>query len=224
MKVLIFDSGTLINLSMNGLLDVLKDLKKNFDGKFIVTDSVKYETVDRPIGIERFELGALRISNLINEGILETVKSLEVNNDEIKIRTKKFLEESNRTIQIRGSWVNIVSEAEMSCLALSSILTEKNIENLIAIDERTTRMLYENPGNLERVMSQKLHQKVTLVNEEFVLNNKFRFIRSSELVFAAYKKGLINLEGKNVLEALLYATKFKGSSISNEEIEILKKL
>jgi hypothetical protein len=40
----------------------------------------------------------------------------------------------------------------------------------------------------------------------------------------AYKKGLIRLQGKKVLEAVLYATKFKGTAISFEEIETLKKL
>jgi hypothetical protein len=55
--------------------------------------------------------------------------------------------------------------------------------------------------------------------------SKFKFIRSSELVYVAYKKGIINLgNNKKVLEALLYATKFKGSSISFEEINELKRL
>jgi hypothetical protein len=224
MKALIFDSGTLINLSMNGLLDILIELKKTFDGKFLITESVKYEIVDRPIGILKFELGALRIQNLIDDKIIEMPESLEVNLEELQNGTKKFEDEANHMIQSRGKWINIVSDAEMSCLALSSILTNKGIDNIIAIDERTTRMLCENPMNLERIMSEKLHQHINLNPSEVYLNNNFRFIRSTELVFVAFKKGIIKLEGKKVLEALLYATKFKGSSISLEEIDVLKRI
>jgi len=71
MKAFVLDSGILINFSMNGLLYVLEELKKNFDGKFLITKQVKYETVDRPIGILKFELGALRIKDLIDKKILE---------------------------------------------------------------------------------------------------------------------------------------------------------
>ena len=53
---------------------------------------------------------------------------------------------------------------------------------------------------------------------------QFRFIRSSELVYVAYKKGFIKLNDKRALEALLYATKYKGCAISWEEIEQLKRL
>ena len=42
-KVLIFDSGSLISLSINGLLEELKKLKKIFNGEFIITKEVKKE-------------------------------------------------------------------------------------------------------------------------------------------------------------------------------------
>jgi hypothetical protein len=224
MKVLIFDSGTIINLSMNGLLDILIELKKSIDGKFLITESVKFEIVDKPIGITKFELGAIRVQNLIDEGVIELPGSLNVDNEELNKLTSKFEDEANHMIQIRGKWINIVSDAEMSCLALSSILNKKGIENIIAIDERTTRMLCENPMALERIMSMKLHQNVELASGDYAKEENFRFIRSSEIVYVAFKKGIIKLEGKKALEALIYATKFKGSSISLEEIDILKKM
>ena len=117
-----------------------------------------------------------------------------------------------------------LSEAEMSCLALSDELSKIGIENIISLDERTTRILAEKPENLERILSEKLKQRIRLVASDLDLFRKYRFIRSSELVFVAYKKGIILLKGNKVLEALLYATKFHGSSISFEEINILKKL
>lgn len=224
MKALIFDSGTLINLSMNGLLEILYKLKKIWSGKLIITPDVKYEIIDRPIGVLRFELGALRIQNLLNKGILEMPSVFNIDENELKKETLQFEDIANHFMQANGKWINLVSDAEMSCLALSEMLSKKGIENLIAIDERTTRILCENPASLERLMSEKLHQNVKMVANDFKIFSKYKFIRSTELVFVAYKKNLIELEGKKALEALLYATKFKGSSVSFEEIEELKKI
>ena len=62
-----------------------------------------------------------------------------------------------------------------------------------------------------------------MVAQDFKIFSKYRFIRSTEMVYVAFKKGLISLNGKKALEALLYATKFKGSSVSYEEIDAIKK-
>lgn len=224
MKALIFDSGPLINLSMNGLLYIIEELKKNFDGKFIITESVKREVIDRPINIERFELGALRVQTLLDSGIIELPSSIGVDSSKLIAETNRIMGVANSAVRLKNKSINIVSEAEMSCVALSSILTKKGIDNLIVIDERTTRILAENPENLERLMTERIHSPIKAnikILKEF---EDHQFIRSSELVYVAYKKGLINLKGKKVLEALIYATKFKGSAISFEEINELKKL
>ena len=224
MKALIFDSGAIINLSMNGLLDILEKLKKSCNCKFLLTREVKYEVIDRPIGIYRFELGAVRVQNLIDEGIIEMPSCLNIKDEEISLKTRELMETVNHSVQIGGEWVRIVSEGEMSCLALSAKLAEKGIDSLIAIDERTTRVLSENPENLQKLMSDKMHRNVRVEEDKLKSFSNFKFIRSSELVYAAYKKGAIGLKGKKVLESLLYATKFKGAAISFEEIDILKKL
>lgn len=224
MKALIFDSGALINLAMNGLLNILPDLKRNFNGKFLITKEVKYEVVDRPIGISRFELEALIIQDLIDSGVLEMPESLGLSSETISKETMDLMDIANHYLQINNRWLSIVSEGEMSCLALSTELTNHGIENIIAIDERTTRMLAEMPANLGKLMSEKFHTNIHLVARNFEIFSKYRFIRSSELLYVAYKKNIIKIKGKKVLEALLYATKFKGASISFEEIDILKKL
>jgi len=53
---------------------------------------------------------------------------------------------------------------------------------------------------------------------------EFRFIRSTEMVYAAHKLDLLNVKGPKALEAALFATKFKGSSVSFDELKVLKKL
>jgi len=223
-KALIFDSGALINLSMNGLLDILEKLKSEFDGKFLITRDVKYEVIDRPIGIYRFELGAIRIQNLIDSGVLEMPSSMGISDELIAKKTEELMEIANHSVQVNNKWIDIVSKGEMSCLALSRELSEKEIENMIAIDERTTRVLSENPESLERIMSEKIHRRVHVDEQKLKAFSKFRFIRSSEIVYSAYKKGLTDVKGKRALEALLYATRFKGAAISFEEIDILKKM
>jgi hypothetical protein len=223
-KALIFDAGPLINLGMNGLLYVIKSLRSTFPGNFIITPQVKYEVIDRPIKVQRFELEALRIQALLKDKIIDLPSSLGIDQNKINLKTASLVKEINSYIKFNGKSINIVSEGEISCLALSSILTEKGIENIIAIDERTTRILAENPKNLTKIISKKTHKPVTLTNSDFNQFKQFRFIRSSELIYIAHKKGLLEIKDPRALEAALYATKFKGSSISFNEIDIIKKM
>jgi len=224
MKTLIFDSGPLINFSMNGFLEVLERLKQTFEGKFLITASVKYEVIDRPIKVQRFELGALRVQQLLNRKVLELPDSINIDNQELQHLTKQLFEQANHTLKVHDAWVNIVSEAEMSCLALSTLLGKRGTETIIAIDERTTRILCEDPRMLEQLVSDRLHQRAQIAAADLNEFKDYRFIRSSELVYVAYKKGVLGLEGKQALEAALYATKTKGTAISYEEIDVLKKL
>lgn len=228
MKALIFDSGPLINLSMNGLLYVIEELKKNFDGIFIMPNQVKYEVVDRPMHVQRFEFGAMQVQALLDNKTIQLPSSVGIDEKQLSIYTQELMDVANHFIQVKGSWISLVSEAEISCIALSDMLARKGYETIIAIDERTTRILGEAPQELEQIMSEKLHQRAELVAKDISIFGKHKFIRSSEIVFVAYKKGLIhnmnNTRDRKALEALLYATKFKGSAISFEEINQLKKL
>ena len=224
MKILIFDSGTLINLSMTGLLYVLEELKKSSQVRFAITLPVKYEVVDRPIGIPRFELGALRVQNLIDAQVLELPEAFGIKEEKIKALTKDLVQAANSCIRIKGSWVSIVSEGEISCLALAKEMEAQGHETMIEIDERTTRILAEKPENLEEIMSKKLHAHVKVDRKNLKVFEDFRFIRSTEIVFVAYKKNLLQVQWKKALEAALYATKYNGSSVSFEEIESMKKI
>lgn len=224
MKALIFDTGSLITLSMNGLLYLVERLKKNFDGKFLITREVKYEIIDKPIGIPRFELGALRVKNLLERNIISLPESVDISPNKIKKETERIMEIANHSVKSKGRWIKIVSPAEMSCLALSLKLLERGIKSLIVIDERTTRLISEKPENLQKLMSQKLHTEVIVFLNKLKEFSKLKFIRSTELVYVAYEKDLLEIKGKKALEAVLFATKFKGSSVSFNEIEILKKL
>jgi len=221
-KILIFDSGSLISLSINGLLEELKKLKKIFNGEFIITKEVKKEVVDNPIKIKMYELEALKIQNLIDEGCLNMPNKIGITDKEITNLMFKLMNFANTMFIGNRNEIQLIQQGETSCLALSKILNEKKIKNVLVVDERTTRMLVEKPENLKELLEKKMHTNVKLKESNFKEFNGFKIIRSTELIYVAYKKGLINLRGKEVLDALLYALKFKGCAISSEEIEEIK--
>jgi len=223
-KAIIFDSSTLISFSMNGLLSELKELKKKFNGSFIISSDVKREVIDKPLTVKRFELEALRLKQLLDEKVLEMPISLGIDKEDILKRTKEIKNIANTTFFGRGKDIKLINSGEASCLALSRILTEKKIKNVIAIDERTMRMLGENPDNLKKLFQSKLHIKITCKKENYKFFEGFKFIRSSELVYIIYKKGIIKLKNGLVLDALLWAVKFKGCSISGNEIREIKNI
>jgi len=223
-KAIIFDSGALISFSMNGITHIIKKLKEIFKGKFLITPNVKKEIIDNPMKIRRFKLEALKLKQLLDEGVLELSSSLEINDSEITKKTNEILDVANATFNDGGKNINIMHTGEASSLALGKILNERKIKNVIVIDERTTRILAEKPENLKKFLEKKLHVKIKIIMENLKLFKDFRIIRSTELIYVAYKKGLIKLKDGNVLNTLLYAMKFKGAAISGDEIEEIKKL
>lgn len=224
MKVLIFDSSSLISLSMNGLLPELKRLKEHFNGKFIITKDVKYEVVDRPLKIKRFEFEALRAKSFIEEKVLGLPDCLEVREEEINMKTSEIMDLANSMFVGRGKNVNMIHKGEASCLGLAKILDKKGIENVLCIDERTMRMLIEKPENLQKLLSKKLHINVRLKQSNFKFFKGFKVIRSCELIYIAFKKKLFRWKSSNILDAVLWALKFKGCAVSRDEIEKIKKI
>ena len=223
-KALIFDSGALISFSMNGITEIIAKLKENFKGKFLVTQEIKREIVDKPMKIKRFELEALKLKALLDEGVLEMPSSLGIKDSEITNQGNKILKIANSTFQGTRRAIHLLDMGETSCLALSRILTQRKIKNVIVVDERTTRMLVEKPENLKSILEKKIHTKISIKQDNLKFFKGFGIIRSAELVYVAYKKGLVKLKGSNVLSGLLYAMKFKGSAISGDEIEEIKRI
>ncbi|MFA6022630.1 MAG: hypothetical protein WC781_00925 [Candidatus Pacearchaeota archaeon] len=222
-KAIIFDSGTLITLAMNSLLDIVRNLKKEFNGKFIITREIEYEVVKHPMNILKYKLEAMMIKSLIDDKIIEFPDSVGIKDSEINSKTQSILKYVNGLFQADGRNINLIHGGEASSLALSIIMNQKNIKNMIAIDERTTRLLIEKPDNLRSLLEEKLNTRIKMnpISDEL---KKITFMRSSELVYIAYKKGLTKPKTKDMLDAMLYGTKFKGCAISNEEIKELEKL
>lgn len=220
MKFLIFDAGPFISLSMSGLIYVLERLKKEFNGEFIITPEVKKEVIDRPLNNKRYELGGLRILDLFERGIIKNSNDF-IKNNILEKETEKILNIANSSLKSDRA-ITLIQRGEASCLAFAKLC---NCENAIVIDERTTRMLSENPENLKKMMESKLHTKLTININNLKEFKKLKFIRSPELLYIAYQKNLLNLKKeKNTLDAILYSVKYSGAAISPKEIEEIKKI
>ena len=159
-KAIIFDSGTLISFSMNGVTDILEKLKGIFDGKFIITPDVKREVIDRPLQIKKFSLEALKIKSLLDKKIIEMPSAVGLNEREVSRKTDEMLKIANSTYQDNKRDIHIIDSGEASCLAVSKMLNEKGYDTVIAVDERTTRMLGEKPDNLAKLLEKRLHVKI----------------------------------------------------------------
>jgi hypothetical protein len=222
-KSIIFDASTLISISMNGLIDELRNLKKIFDGYFIITNSVKEEVIDNPLKINKFKLEALVTNSLIEDKILELPSVFGISDKDVVKKSEELLNNANSAFEQGDRTIHILDKGETSCVALSKILTEKGIKNLVAVDERTMRILCEKPENLKKLLEKKLHTRIELNKEKTKMFQGIKIVRSSELIYFANKKDLTRLKGKKALEAFLYALKSKGCSVSYEEIdEVIK--
>lgn len=222
-KFLIFDAGPLISLTMNGLLPVLKNLKEKFPGHFVITPDVKREVVDRALKIKKYSLEGVKVRKMIEEGILEMSTDF-VSRNELDSETQKVIRVINGSFREEksGKKISIIHEGEASCIAFSNLC---DCENMVVVDERTTRLLTEAPERLEKMMESKLHTRLDVNLEGLNELKKMRYIRSAELLYVAYKKGLVDYgKEKDVLGALLYAVKYRGAAISSREIEEMKKM
>jgi len=221
MKYIIFDSGPLINFSMNGSLHLLRKLKKVFNGKFLITEKIKTETMDYPERIRRFELGALQLVSLFKEGIIELPNFNQKQKEQLKKESEEIMTLANSMFIAKGRNLHLIHEGEATTLALSHMLKDSSV---IAVDERTMRMMCENPERLRKLLQKKLRTPVNTNKKNYDFFRKFKIIRSTELVYIANKKKLFDLKDPRALKAMLYAMKYKGCSVSKEEIEQMARL
>ncbi len=220
MKFLIFDAGPLISLTLSGKLDILEKLKKN-GIEFVVTPQVKREVIDKAMTIKKYKLEAIEIAELIIKGVLKESKDF-VKEEDLAKETIEVLSLSKKIISSGTEKINLIQEGEASCLAFSKLCKS---ENLIVIDERTTRLISESVENLKNLMEKKLHARLEVNKKSLVYFKEFRYIRSSELIFLAFKRNFIGLKkDKETLDALLYSLKFHGAAISSREIDEMKEM
>jgi len=224
MKALIFDSSTIITLALNNLLWILKPLKEKYKGEFYITQEIKEEIIDVPIKIKKFKLEAIQIQEIIDQGIFKIYP------EHIQEKEQKLKNLANQIFFVKGQFMPIIDRGELSALVLAK---EINADGVL-IDERTTRLIIENPELLANIFRHKLHTKIK-INEKNLQQfsedySNLKVFRSTELNLIAYELGILDkytksktIDKKEMIEGIIWGMRFKGCSISDDEIsEILK--
>lgn len=226
MTSIIFDTGPIISLATNNLLWVLESLKKNSNCKYYITHEVKNEAIIKPLNSKKFKFEALMVSKMLQDGIFEIYNDNNMQKD-----TLDLLDLANNTFMARGNYIQIVHNGEIEVLIAAMRLAA----DAVMIDERTTRVLIENPLKVKQRLEKKLHTNVK-INKDNLIElkkkiGKINVLRSFEIVTVAYEKGLLNeyiLNIKNpkkeLLESILWAVKLSGCSVSEDEIKNVLKL
>jgi predicted nucleic acid-binding protein len=217
-SLIIFDASTLISLSEKCFFKLLERIQNHSNARFLISKSVWNETVLVPQRIKRFELNAERIKEAVETEWLEIIQPTQETNQ----FAKQIADWSNHCFFIEKNPLTILQAGEIESMALYLSLKA----NALAIDERTCRMLIEEPARLQNYIGMK-HDKKIQKNEGNLQSIQKAFqkaviVRSSDLLAWAYKHGLFKYElnqSAHSLEAALYAVKFSGCSISSEEID-----
>jgi predicted nucleic acid-binding protein len=217
-KYVLCDASSLISLTSSCLEHTLYFFHDSFGVKFFIPQSVEEEVVKRPLSLRSkiHCFSALRIKDMINDGIVEVVS------ESMAQETKRLMELGNKIFYARGKPVNIIHEGETEMLALAGKL---QIESLL-MDERTTRILVEDPGAMKDHL-QKEFDATIMVNRnalsQFLSSiGSMEVIRSTELLYLAYEKGFLDsFQGiaAEAAEAALYKLKYSGCAISFHELE-----
>lgn len=210
---LFFDSSALISMAVTCSLQLLKKLKSVYAGDFYITDAVYNETIGRSASSLRFRYEGHRLKELVEDG------TLKIYHDEnLKGDINWLMDTINRSFLADGKPVPIVQLGEMS--AIVACIKEKG--DSVIVDERIARLLVENSSALKPWLEHKLHTSVSIdskpMNEWMsYVDGKFIPLRSTELAVAGWKKGIFG-DDKDVLFGLLWALKFAGCAVTEDEI------
>jgi len=216
------DSSSIITLAEVCLLDVLSEMSRS-GVKFYIPMGVKKEIVDTPISTKSFRFEAVRISNLIEKGVLTLIDKENVSAEAREIGGK-IMAVANSVFSCEGRPIHLIDYGECDALGLAlSIGCET-----ILVDEKTTRLLIENPDALRQSLESRMGKRVDVskakLSELSSVLSGLSAIRSAEIVSVAFEGGLFrkvccSANGKDVLFGALVAIKENGCSISEKEIE-----
>ena len=225
MKNIIFDAGPIISLTTNNLLWVLGELKKKFNGSFVMSIGVKRELVDRPLGTRRFKFEALQVQSLIEKKVVVVIEE-----EAVTKKARELSDLANSVLSAHGKNIKIAQVGEMETLA-AAILYKADA---VVVDERITRTLLENPAGLRRLMEKRLHMQLK-VNEKALhdfeeATRHITLIRSIELITVAFELGILDKfivdipnARRELLESILWGVKLNGASVTEDEINTIVK-
>ncbi len=204
------DTGPLISLSSTCLLWLLDKL--SFD--FYVPPAVVDESYRAPMHTKQYRFSALRIHKYVTEGRLKT---RDLGKDGAKL-AEEFTRLANSAYVARHRPLRIIQRGEAEAIILS-----KQLDNVLLVDERTIRLLIEDPEELkyllERRTGQNIRHNKDLTDRIQEMAGDVLMLRSADLVAYAYEEGILDGGNKDLVEAALYALKYAGCAISEQEIQ-----
>ena len=204
------DTGPLISLSSTCLLNLIDELP--FD--FYVPPAVVDESYRAPMHTKQYRFSALRIHRYITEGRLKTK---ELGKDGVAL-VEEFTRLANSAYVARHRPLRIIQRGEAEAIILSKML-----DNVLLVDERTIRLLIEDPEELkyllERRTGQNIRHNKDLTDRIQEIAGDVLMIRSADLVAYAYEEGFFGNNNKELVEAALYALRYAGCAISEQEIK-----
>jgi hypothetical protein len=223
MRNLVFDTSAIISLATNNLISTLEPLKKQFNGRFLITKSVHQELIENPLNSKRYKLEALMIEDLFEKGILEVYEDYDLKKESLKL-----LDSLNSIFTSKNQNIRILDLAEVE----SFMLAKKIQAEAYVVDERTIRLMVENPNIVGNILKKKLHTKINIdfnnLQKIKKLSKDVKIIRSIELMLVAYKMKLFDKytfrdkkKSHEFLDGLLWALKLHGASITEDEINQL---
>ena len=213
------DSSSLISLSETCNLGVLRFLKQNFDADFVIPQAVEREIIERPSKVGKFSYSAARIKHLISENTLRVAWTKSLSSE-----AQKILSQANNLF-FEKKPLTIVQEGEAECLALMKPLRAQ----ALLIDEKTTRLLLEDPKKLFTLM--RGEQAQVKADEKalsaFQKTYSCAMMRSTELLAFGAQNGFFNdyaPDENEVFHSSIYALRYAGCSISQKEIDDYQKI
>jgi hypothetical protein len=200
-------------------------MKEFFNGDFYLPKAVESELIEKPLKSKKFKFEALQVARTIKQNVWTIAES-----PKISLLAEELMNLANHTFRAKGNWLNIVHYAEMEVIATAVIMNSQ----AVVIDERTTKLLIEDPQYAARVLERKTGSRVFVDKQSVEKLQKWtkniKVLRSAEFVMMAYEKGVLNeyvLDGndlgakdtrKTLVESLLWGLKLRGCAISRQEL------
>lgn len=211
-KRVVSDSSSIISMAINCMSTIMGELGV----EFVVSPEVYDEVITRPSNSKRYMLESIRIKKLFNEGVIKVESPSPA-------LTRQIMDVSNSVYHMHKQNIKLIHLGEAAALALAK---EINADAFL-IDERTMRMVLEDPEQLKVVLSSQVNHGVDIDYKQLELFKalvpNIKLIRSCEVAAVAYEKGVLGKalgDGrKEAFLSVLYALKFSGCSISWDEIE-----
>jgi len=214
---IVLDSSSLISLADTCNIDALAFLKQKAGLEFAISPAVRQEIIAIPSKVKSLEFSALRIRKLVEEG---TVKVESAGG--LDVKTREITDAANRLYFVGGKPLRLIHEGEAESLALAGAIGAK----VLAIDEKTTRLIVEDPMKLKEMVASEYAEKLVF---EMPAYQKFRslipplvIMRSAELLALAAKRGFFKPFASHEEEAFhasINSLRAAGCSLAQEEIK-----